>query len=510
MKKFANEPVLDFSNPDDKKKQQAALDSFEVKEYPLIIGGERIHTDDKIVRRNSCTREEIVGTVSRADKALAERAMQTAADTFQTWKKVPASERAEILFKAANILRERRFEINATMILEASKHWIEADADTAEAIDFLDYYAHEMLRYANADLVTPIPGEKNNAFYIPLGVGVVIAPWNFPCAILTGMTMAAAVAGNTVVMKPASTGPVVAYKMMEIFEEAGLPAGVVNYLPCPGGEVGDYLVDHKETRFISFTGSREIGCRIYERAAKVHPGQLWLKRVVAEMGGKDAIVIADDADLEAASTAAVASAYGFQGQKCSACSRLIVDEKVYDTVVEKVVEKTKNLTIGDVRNFDNYMGGVVDEKQFEKIKEYIEIGKKEGKLLYGGETQGPGLFVQPTVIADVDAKARIAQEEIFGPVLAIIKAKDYDDALRIANDTDYGLTGAVYSTSRERIEQARNEFHVGNLYFNRKCTGALVGGHPFGGFNMSGTDSKAGGRDYLLLFLQAKLTSEKV
>ena len=510
MKEFTNEPVLDFSNPDDKKKQQAALDSFEVKEYPLIIGGERIHTDDKIVRRNSCNSEEIVGTVSRADRALAERAMQTAAETFQTWKKVPASERAEVLFKAANILRERRFEINATMILEASKNWIEADADTAEAIDFLDYYAQEMLRYSNADLVTPIPGEKNNAFYIPLGVGVVIAPWNFPCAILTGMAMAAAVAGNTVVMKPASTGPVVAYKMMEIFEEAGLPAGVVNYLPCPGGEVGDFLVDHKETRFISFTGSREVGCRIYERAAKVHPGQLWLKRVVAEMGGKDAIVIADDADLEAASTAAVASAYGFQGQKCSACSRLIVDEKVYDTVVEKVVEKTKGLTIGDVRNFDNYMGGVVDEKQFEKIKEYIEIGKKEGKLLYGGETQGPGLFVQPTVIADVDAKARIAQEEIFGPVLAIIKAKDYDDALRIANDTDYGLTGAVYSASRERIEQARNEFHVGNLYFNRKCTGALVGGHPFGGFNMSGTDSKAGGRDYLLLFLQAKLTSEKV
>ncbi len=510
MKEFTNEPVLDFSNPEDRKKQEEALAAFEVKDYPLIIGGERIHTDDKIVRRNSCNNEEIVGRVSRADRGLAEKAMQTAAATFETWKKVPVSERADVLFKAAEILRERRFDINATMILEASKNWIEADADTAEAIDFLDYYAHEMVRYSKADLVTPTPGEKNAAFYIPLGVGVVIVPWNFPVAILTGMTMAAVVTGNTVVMKPASTGPVVAYKMMEIFEAAGLPPGVVNYLPCPGGEVGDFLVDHTLTRFISFTGSREIGCRIYERAAKVHPGQLWLKRVVAEMGGKDAIVIADDADLDSATTSAVGSAFGFQGQKCSACSRLIVDEKVYDKVVERVVEKTRSLKMGDVRDLDNYMGGVVDEKQFEKIKEYIEIGREEGRLLTGGETRGPGLFVQPTVIADIDRKARIAKEEIFGPVLAIIKAKDYDDALTIANDTDYGLTGSVYTESAERMEQARNEFHVGNLYFNRKCTGALVGAHPFGGFNMSGTDSKAGGRDYLLLFLQAKLISEKV
>ncbi|MBI2900547.1 MAG: L-glutamate gamma-semialdehyde dehydrogenase, partial [Planctomycetes bacterium] len=393
---------------------------------------------------------------------------------------------------------------------EVGKSWAEADADTAEAIDFLEFYGREVLRYDELNPVTPIPGERNQAFYLPLGVGVVIAPWNFPCAILTGMTAAAVVTGNTVVMKPASSAPVIAYRMMEIFEEAGLPPGVVNYLPCAGGEVGDYLVDHRLTRFVSFTGSRDVGVRIYERAAKVQPGQIWLKRVVAEMGGKDAIVVDEDADLEAAAAGAVASAFGFQGQKCSACSRLIATAPVYGRLLNLVVEKTRALALGDVRKPEHAIGAVADESQFRKIRDYIEVGRKEGRLVAGGGTKGPGWFVEPTVFADVDPKARIAQEEIFGPVLAVIAAKDFDDALAIANGTEYGLTGALYCRKREHIERARREFHVGNLYFNRKCTGAMVGGHPFGGFNMSGTDSKAGGRDYLLLFLQMKSVSEKV
>ncbi|MCG0314281.1 MAG: aldehyde dehydrogenase family protein, partial [Calditerricola sp.] len=303
--------------------------------------------------------------------------------------------------------------------------------------------------------------------------------------------------------------PVIAAKFMEILEEAGLPAGVVNYVPGSGGEIGDYLVDHPKIRFISFTGSKEVGLRIYERAAKRHPGQLWLKRVIAEMGGKDSIIVDSSADLELAAQGIVVSAFGFSGQKCSACSRAIVLEDVYDQVLELVAEKTKALKVGDVRNPDVFTGPVIDEKAYNKILSYIEIGKNEGRLVVGGgKGEGNGYFIQPTIFADVDPQARIMQEEIFGPVVAFTKAKDFDHALEIANNTEYGLTGSVYSRNRFNLEKAREEFHVGNLYFNRKCTGALVGVHPFGGFNMSGTDSKAGGPDYLLLFTQAKVVSE--
>lgn len=510
MKEFTNEPFLDFSKPEHRKAQEAAIADFQTVHCPLVIGAKEIQTPDQIVRVNPCRPDNVVGRASRASKEQAEEAIQTAAKAFESWSRTPAANRADVLFRAAEIMRKRRYELNATMILEVSKSWVEADADTAEAIDFLEFYGREMLRYDAMNPVTPVPGEKNQAFYIPLGVGVVIAPWNFPCAILTGMTTAAVVTGNTVVMKPASSAPVIAYRVMQILREAGLPPGVVNYVPCSGGEVGDYLVDHKLTRFVSFTGSRDVGVRIYERAAKVHPGQIWLKRVVAEMGGKDAIVVDDDADLEAAASGAVAAAFGFQGQKCSACSRLIATAPVYDQLVSLVVEKTKKLKQGDVRDPETNIGAVADEGAFRKISSYIEVGKKEGRLVAGGGTKGPGYFIEPTVFADVDPKARIAQEEIFGPVLAVTKAKDFEDALRIANGTDYGLTGAIYSKNREHLERARREFHVGNLYLNRKCTGALVGAHPFGGFNMSGTDSKAGGKDYLLLFLQMKSVSEKV
>ena len=397
------------------------------------------------------------------------------------------------------------------MILEAGKTWIEADADTAEAIDFLEFYGREILRYSAEQPVTPVPGEKNSLFYIPLGCGVSIPPWNFPAAILTGMTSAAWISGNTVILKPASTTPMLGWLYMEIIREAGVPDGVVNYLTGPGSRVGVTLVEHPKTRFITFTGSMEVGLGINEKAAKHRPGQIWIKRVVAEMGGKDAIIVDRQADLEAAAQGVLVSAFGFQGQKCSACSRAIVDQKVYDKFLDLLLKKMKGITQGDPSDFANFMGPVIDEAAYKKILSYVEIGKKEGKLVAGGKGDSSvGWFVEPTVFRDIAPDARLAQEEIFGPVLAVIKSKDWEDSLRIANNTQYGLTGAVYTKSKKKQKEAIEKFHVGNLYVNRKCTGALVGGHPFGGFNMSGTDSKAGGRDYLLLFLQAKSVSVKV
>ncbi|MET3291802.1 UNVERIFIED_CONTAM: 1-pyrroline-5-carboxylate dehydrogenase [Brevibacillus sp. OAP136] len=509
---FKNEPFTNFRLPENKEAFQKALDKVESemgREYDLIIGGERIKTDKKSKSINPSNTTQVVGVVSQADQALAEKAIQVAYETFDSWRKVEPQARSRYLFKAAAILRRRKHEFSAWLVKEAGKSWPEADADTAEAIDFMEYYAHQMDKLAQRHPLTRIPGEDNELYYIPLGVGIVIPPWNFPLAIMVGMTTAALVSGNTVVMKPASTTPVIAAKFMEILEDAGVPAGVVNFVPGSGGEIGDYLVEHPLTRFISFTGSRDVGLRINELAAKPRKGQKWIKRLVAEMGGKDSIIVDNDCDLEAASQAIVASAFGFSGQKCSACSRAIVHQDVYDQVLNRVTELTKALTVGDVVNTEFYTGPVVDDKAYNKILEYIEIGKQEGKLMAGGE-KGPegGYFIKPTVIADLAPDARLMQEEIFGPVVGFTKARDFDHALEIGNNTEYGLTGSVYSRNRAHLEKARSEFHVGNLYFNRKCTGALVGVHPFGGFNMSGTDSKAGGPDYLLLFTQAKSVSE--
>jgi len=394
---------------------------------------------------------------------------------------------------------------------EVGKTWPEADADVAETIDFCEFYGREMLRLAGPQPLTPVKGEKNYLVYIPLGVGVVIPPWNFPCAIMAGMTVASMVTGNTVVLKPSGDSPTVAAKFIEILYEAGVPQDVVSFVTGPGGSVGDAMVVHPKTRYVAFTGSKEVGLHISEQAAKKQPGQIWIKRTVLEMGGKDAIVVDDEADLEAAVEGVAVSAFGYQGQKCSACSRAIVTQKIYDTFVEKLKQRVAKITVGPVDDPRNFMGPVVNKSSMKSILDYIEVGKKEGKLLTGGSPAGgEGYFIQPTVIADVHPKARIAQEEIFGPVLAVIKAKDFDHALEIANDTEFGLTGGVYTRNPQKLEKAAEAFHVGNLYFNRKCTGALVGAHPFGGFNMSGTDSKAGGRDYLLLFLQAKTVAEKI
>jgi 1-pyrroline-5-carboxylate dehydrogenase len=509
---FKNEPITDFTRPENRKAQMEALEQVKQElgqTYPLIIGGEKITNEATFASRNPSQPDQVIGYFSRATVDQAEEAVQAATAAFETWKGVPAEERAGYLFAAADLLKERRFEFNAWMIYEVGKSWPEADGDTAEAIDFMEFYAHEMMRLSEEQPIVKIEGEDNQLVYIPLGAGAVIPPWNFPAAIMVGMTSAAFVSGNTVILKPASTSPMIAWQFMRILEDIGLPAGVVNFLTGSGSTIGDALIENPQVRFIAFTGSRDVGLRINELAAKPRKGQRWLKRTILEMGGKDAVVVDETADLDAAAEGIVTSAFGFQGQKCSAGSRAIIVEKVYDQVLQKVIAKTKQLSVGDVTQPEIYMGPVVDENAMKKITDYIEVGKHEGRLVVGGAHHGPGYFIEPTVFADVDPHARIAQEEIFGPVLAVIKAQDFDDALDIANDTEYGLTGSLYSKDEKRIERAKQEYHVGNLYFNRKSTGALVGVHPFGGFNMSGTDSKAGGRDYLLLFTQAKAISAK-
>jgi 1-pyrroline-5-carboxylate dehydrogenase len=511
---FANTPLTDFTREENIRAQEEALRQVESeidRLHHLVIDGERRETRETFTSVNPAHPDQVLAVFAKASVEDANDAVQAANRAFQTWQYTAAEERAGYLFEAARLMRERRFYFNALMIYEVGKSWPEADGDTAEAIDFLEFYAREALRLAEQQPVTKIPEEENELVYIPLGVGAVIPPWNFPCAIMVGMTSASFVAGNTVVLKPASTAAWIAARFVDLLEEVGLPKGVVNFLPGPGGSIGDALVQHPLTRFIAFTGSREVGLRINELASRLQPGQTWIKRAVLEMGGKDAIVVDESADLDAAAAAIVASAFGFGGEKCSACSRAIAVEPVYDALMDKIVERTKTLSVGDTTDRATYMGPVVDENAHQKVQQYIEIGKSEGKLLIGGQAlERDGYFIAPTIFGEVPPTARIAREEIFGPVLAAIKVRDFDEALAVANNTEYGLTGSLFSTDRQHIERAMREFHVGNLYINRKSTGALVGVHPFGGFNMSGTDSKAGGRDYLLLFTQAKAISEKV
>ncbi|HUL44990.1 MAG TPA: L-glutamate gamma-semialdehyde dehydrogenase [Bacteroidota bacterium] len=513
--KFRNESYTDWSKPLHRKKQLQAIAELESnfgKEYPNLVGGQKVESRDKFQSLNPSNPNEVVGVFQKGTAEDATRALDVALSAFRKWQDVSPEKRAAYLFKAAKIMRRRRYEMNAAMIMEVGKTWPEADADTAEAIDFLEFYGREMLRYADQEPAVQLPGEKDELRYIPLGTGVIIPPWNFPLAILAGMTSAAIVSGNTVVLKPSSDSPLIGYRFMEVMGEAGLPPGVVNFVAGPGGAVGDTLVTHPKTRFISFTGSKEVGIHINEEAAKVRTGQIWLKRVVAEMGGKDSIIVDEGVNVDEAVAGVTVSAFGFQGQKCSACSRAIVHEKIYDEFVELIAKRAENISVGPAKELGNYMGPVVNKGSMEKILGYIAVGKREGGRIVagGGRATGEGYFLRPTIIADVDPKATIAQEEIFGPVLAVIKARDFDHAIEIANNTEFGLTGGVYSKDKRNLEKAKKEFYTGNLYLNRKCTGAMVGAHPFGGFNMSGTDSKAGGRDYLLLYLQAKSVATKM
>jgi 1-pyrroline-5-carboxylate dehydrogenase len=511
---FRNEPLTDFSVAANRSAFEAALGRVADeanREFPLIIGGQPVTTGRWIASTNPAEKGQIVGRVASAGPSEADRALAAAERAFAEWSRFPASERARVLLRVAAELRRRKHEFSATMVLEVGKTWVEADADTAEAIDFCEFYARDMLRLGGSQPVTTLAGNDTELLYVPLGVGLAIPPWNFPTAIACGLCVSAAVCGNTVIFKPASITPIVAARLMDVFATAGLPAGVVNFLPGPGDTVGDYLVSHPRVRFISFTGSKDVGIRIWERAAQVQPGQRWLKRVVAEMGGKDTIVVDESADLDLAAREVVTAAYGFQGQKCSACSRLVAVDSVYEPLIQKVVERASQLRVGNPRDLATQVGPVASAQQFAKVTEYLQIGKDEAELLLGGTSDDQtGYFVQPTVFGNAKPTARIATEEIFGPVLTCLRAPDFDEALQIANSTEYGLTGSVFARDAAKLARARQEFHVGNLYLNRKCTGALVGVEPFGGFNLSGTDAKAGGRDHLLQFLQGKSVSERL
>ncbi|HEY2040212.1 MAG TPA: L-glutamate gamma-semialdehyde dehydrogenase [Edaphobacter sp.] len=512
---FVNEPFVDFSTPESQRAMKEALAKVESElgqEYDIVIGGRRLKTEGKIVSVNPARPAQVIGVHQRAEANLAEDAVQAALAAFPAWSRKPAAERAALLFRAADLIRERKFEFHAWLTYEVGKNWAEADADVGETIDFLEFYGREALRLDAAKTPIQYPGERNQLRYIPLGVGAVIPPWNFPFAIMAGMTAAAIVCGNTVVLKPSVDAPTIAARFVSLLEEAGLPDGVVNLCQGEGPGFGSAVVAHPETRFIAFTGSKAVGLEIHESAARTQPGQKFIKRTILEMGGKDAIIVSDDADLDAALDGVVASAFGFNGQKCSACSRAIVDASIYDVFCERLRARVAQIKTGDPAE-NVYTGPVISPKSYKKVLDYIEIGKGEGRLLNGGkaiQTAEGGYYIEPTVIADVSPTARIAQEEIFGPFLAVIKSQNFDEALKIANNTEYGLTGSIYSTSREKLNRAATEFHVGNLYFNRKSTGAMVAAHPFGGFNMSGTDSKAGGPDYLLLFTQAKSIGEKI
>jgi 1-pyrroline-5-carboxylate dehydrogenase len=448
----------------------------------------------------------------RAEAEHAAPAVEAALAAFATWSRTSVFERVELLLRVSQLISERKFQLCAWLTYEVGKNWAEADADVGECIDFLQFYAREALRLAGATTPIPFPGERNELRYVPLGAGAVIPPWNFPFAIMAGMTAAAIVTGNTVVLKPSPDAPTIAAKFFELLEEAGMPDGVVNFCPGEGPGFGSAVVAHPQIRFIAFTGSKKVGLEIHESAAKTQPGQKFIKRTILEMGGKDAIVVDRDADVQAAVEGVVASAFGFNGQKCSACSRAIVDAEIYDAFVDKLVDRVSEIKQGDpAENF--YMGPVINPVAVKRVLDYIEIGKGEARLLTGGEaveTPDKGYYIAPTVFVDAAPDARICQEEIFGPVLAVVKSSSFEEAMAIANSTEYGLTGAVYSSSADKLNHAREEFQVGNLYLNRKCTGAMVGAHPFGGFNMSGTDSKAGGPDYLLLFTQGKSIAEKV
>ena len=513
---FVNEPLTDFREATNRDAFRRGLDAVMGRigrSHPLVIGGEVVHTADSFPSLNPANPAQVVGHVAKATPELAQRVVEAAATAFETWRQVPYAERSRYLFSAASIIRSRKHELSALIMLEVGKSWAEADGETAEAIDFLEFYGREMLRLGPPQPTVSASDREIELTYVPLGVGIVIPPWNFPAAITFGLATAAIVSGNTVVLKPASSSPVTAAWLADIFNETlHLPPGVLNYLPGSGGAIGDTLLDHPLTRFVAFTGSKEVGQRIFERTARVQPGQKWLKRTILEMGGKDAILVDETADLDSAAAGVVAAAFGYSGQKCSACSRMIAVDAIYEPLVEKVVERARALQLGDPSTGPEItVGPVIEASALQKHLEYIAVGRGEGQLLLGGEavpTPTSGYFLAPTIFADIPPTGRLAQEEVFGPVLACIRARDFEEGLEIANNTEFGLTGAVYSRRRDRLERARKDFHVGNLYFNRKCTGANVGQEPFGGFNMSGTDSKAGGRDYLLLFTQAKVVSE--
>ena len=512
---FKNTADTDYANTAKRLKAEQAL--AEVKQqlgktYQPSIDGEYVETDRYLDSINPARSNELVGKVGQISVAQAEQAMEAAKAAFKSWKNTPAAKRAAILFKAADLMEQRRHELNAWICLEVGKVIPQADGEVSEAIDFCRYYAEEMrnLGSDNSAYNYDLAGENNRYFYQPKGIAVVISPWNFPFAIATGMTVAALVTGNCTLLKPAATSSVIAAKLTEILVEAGIPKGVFQYVPGKGSEIGTYLVEHQDTHVIAFTGSREVGCKIYAEAAKLKPGQKHLKRVIAEMGGKNAIIVDESADLDRAVAGVVQSAFGYSGQKCSACSRVIVATPVHDAFLSRLIEATKSLNIGAADDPNVQMASVIDASARDRILEYIAKGKQESELALEMEVPAGGYYIAPTIFSGVTPEHTIAQEEIFGPVLAVMKADSFDEALEIANGTDYALTGGLYSRTPKHIERASREFEVGNLYINRNITGAIVARQPFGGFKLSGVGSKAGGPDYLLQFLDPRVVTENI
>ncbi len=512
LKTFDNEPMVDFTKAEQRAEfpRQIALVRKQLgRSYPLYINGRELSTSDTVASLNPANPLEVVGVVCQAGAKEVGDAIAAAAAAFPAWRDSDPELRAGYLLKAAAGARRRIFELAAWQVLEIGKQWDQAYADVAEAVDFLEYYARQMIVLGQPRLIGSAPGEVNHYFYEPKGVAAVISPWNFPLAIAMGMASAAIVAGNCVVFKPSGLTPVIGWQLVELFREAGLPAGVFNYVPGRGGVIGDLLVDSPQVSLIAFTGSLEVGLRIMERAAQVHPGQERVKKIVCEMGGKNAIIVDDDADLDEAVPHVLYSAFGFQGQKCSACSRVIVLETVYDKFVERLVAMARAVKVGPAEDPANYLGAVADETALKNIRAYLEIGMKEGELLYQSQVpSGNGYFVPLTIIGGIRPEHRIAQEEIFGPVLAVMRVRDFDQALSWANSTRFALTGGVFSRSPDHLQQARRDFRVGNLYLNRNNTGALVGRQPFGGSRMSGVGTKAGGPDYLLHFMDPRVVTE--
>ena len=510
VKPFQNEPLLDFAREANRSRFAESLKNVREKfarEYRLWIGGEEVKTNKWLVSVNPAAPEEIVGRVAVAGRGEAERAVVTAAEFFPEWSRTPASERAAFMFRAADIMRRRRTELAAWEVFEVGKGWREADADVAEAIDYLEYYGREMLRLSEPRVTQKLPGENNVYFYEPRGVAAVIAPWNFPLAILTGMTAAALVTGNCTVIKPAEQSPVMGALLMEILREAELPPAACQ-LVQGGGELGAYLVRHAAVQLIAFTGSREVGLEILRTTYDHQPSQEHVKRVVCEMGGKNAIIVDEDADLDEAVVHILESAFGYQGQKCSAASRLILVDEIHDLLLERLVEAVRSLKIGPPDDPKHFIGPVIDAAAHAKIIGYLALGKREGKCVLEREAPTKGFFVGPAIFSEIKPEDRLANEEIFGPVLSVIKAEDFSHALQIANSSAYGLTGGVFSRSPAHIDKARRDFRVGNLYINRGITGAIVERQPFGGLKLSGIGSKAGGPDYLLQFLEPRTISE--
>jgi RHH-type transcriptional regulator, proline utilization regulon repressor / proline dehydrogenase / delta 1-pyrroline-5-carboxylate dehydrogenase len=508
--RFVNEPPLDFARPENRARFAAAIRAVEEKlgqSHPLWISGGERETESWIESVNPADPEQIVGRFPAGRAKDADEAIEAAESFFPSWRATPAGERAAILFRAAAIMRERRFELAAWEVFEVGKGWREADGDVIEAIDYLEYYGREMIRLAKPRLTERVPGESNVYLYEPRGIAVIIAPWNFPLAILAGMTAAALVAGNCAIVKPAEQSPVMGFHLLDILRQAGLPPLACQLLQG-GGELGAHLVRHRSVHLIAFTGSREVGLEILREAYTHQPGQQHVKRVVCEMGGKNAIVVDADADLDEAITHIIESAFGYQGQKCSAASRLILVDAVHDRLLARLVEAAKSLKIGAPKDPRHFIGPVIDAAAHARIAGYIDLGKREGKCALEMSAPKDGYYIGPAIFSDIEPQHRLAQEEIFGPVLTVVRARDFDAALGIANDSSYALTGGVFSRSPARIEQARREFHVGNLYLNRGITGAVVGRQPFGGLKLSGVGSKAGGPDYLLQLVEPKTVSE--